>query len=300
MFSAPSRRTRSIFDQPPRDAMNSTHSFFRGKVVLITGASSGIGKELAMQLARAGAKLTLAARRRDQLEAVAQTIASLSGTGTSVASCVVTCDVARDGDLERSIAETIRQFGRLDVVFANAGFGVVGGFKKLSIEDYRRQFETNIFGVLRTIYAALPELEKSRGNLAVIGSVSGWVATSGASPYCMSKFAVRALANSITPELRRAGVTLTLISPGFVVSDIRRVDNRGTLHPQAPDPVPAWIQMSTDKAVRQILHAVARGKKEQIVTFFGKLFVAFERFFPWLNRAIAARMVRVYDARSSL
>jgi short-subunit dehydrogenase len=276
--------------------MNSTHSFFRDKAVLITGASSGIGEGLALQLAQAGAKLTLAARRREQLEAVARKVAAQGGAVPIVAPC----DVARDGDVEQVLAESVRRWGKLDVVFANAGFGVVGGFKKLSVGDYRRQFETNVFGVLRTIYAALPELEKSRGNLAITGSVSGWVSPPGASPYCMSKFAVRALANSITPELRRVGVKLTLISPGFVVSNIRRVDNRGTVHPDAADPVPAWIQMPTEKAVRQILHAVARGKKEQIVTLHGKLFIAFERFLPWLNRAFEARMARVYDSRSSL
>jgi short-subunit dehydrogenase len=280
--------------------MNNTHPFFRGKAVLITGASSGIGEGLALRLAKAGAKLTLTARRREQLEAVAQKIIAQGGALPVEAPCVVTCDVARDGDVEQVVAESVRRWGKLDVVFANAGFGVVGGFKKLSVEDYRRQFETNVFGVLRTIYAALPELEKSRGNLVITGSVSGWVAPPGASPYCMSKFAVRALANSITPELRRTGVKLTLISPGFVVSNIRRVDNRGTLHPQAADPVPAWIQMSTEKAARQILHAVARGKKEQIVTLHGKLFVAIERFLPWLNRAFAARMASIYDSRASL
>jgi short-subunit dehydrogenase len=146
----------------------------------------------------------------------------------------------------------------------------------------------------------LPELEKTRGNLAIIGSVSGWLATSGASPYCMSKFAVRALANSITPELRRAGIKLTLISPAFVVSNIRRVDNRGVAHPEAADPVPGWIQMSTEKAARQILRGVARGKRERIVTPLGKFLVAVERFMPWLNRAFSARMVRVYESRSSL
>lgn len=276
--------------------MSSLLSFYRGKSVLITGASSGIGEELALQLAQAGARLALAARRKEQLEALSQKISAQGHP----APLVVPCDVARDGDLERAVSESVRQHGKLDVVFANAGFGVVGAFRKLSVEDYRRQFETNVFGVLRTAYAALPELEKSRGNLAIVGSVSGWVATPGGSPYSMSKFAVRALANSITPELYRVGVKVTLISPGFIVSNIRRVDNQGALHASAPDPVPTWIQMSTAAAARQILHAVARGKREQIITFHGKLFVAIERFFPWITRLGARRMHPVYDSRSSL
>jgi short-subunit dehydrogenase len=268
--------------------------FFRDKSVLVTGASSGIGEELVNQLAHSGAKLTLAARRQDELDRVGKNIAALYPVPLKVV-----CDVARDGNLERAVAEAVNHHGRLDVVFANAGFGVVGPLQKLTLDDYRRQFETNVFGVLRTLYAAVPELEKTRGNFAIVGSVSGWAATPRASPYCMSKFAVRALANSITPELRAAGVKVTLLSPGFIVSNIRRTDNRGVVHPDAADPVPAWIQMSTRQCARQMLQAVARGQRERIITTHGKAFVAIERFAPWLIRAFAGRARPVYDARAS-
>ena len=266
--------------------MDTTLAYFREKAVLITGASSGIGEELAWQLSQAGAKLTLAARRRELLESLAQRIAA-AGQARPL---VIECDVTRDGDLERAVAETLRRWARLDVVIANAGFGVVGPLKKLSLEDYRRQFETNVFGVLRTIYAALPEIEKTKGNVVIIGSVSGWAAVSGASPYAMSKFAVRALANSITAELRLAGVKVTLISPGFVASNIRRVDNQGTFHVDASDSIPSWLVMRTEKAARQMLRAVARGKREAIITGHGKIFVALERFLPWVIRLAVRRM----------
>lgn len=266
--------------------MNRTQSFFQSKVVLITGASSGIGEELAWQLGQVGAKLTLAARRTDLLENLAQRIAA-AGKAKPV---VVACDVARDDDLGNAVAETMRQWGKLDVVIANAGFGVVGALKKLTIEDYRRQFETNVFGVLRTIYAALPEVEKAKGNIVIIGSVSGWTASPGASPYAMSKFAVRALANSITPELRLKGVKVTLISPGFVASEIRRVDNQGKYHADAKEQIPAWLVVPKDKAVREILEAVARGKREAIITGHGKALVALERFMPWVLRAVSRKV----------
>ena len=125
--------------------------------------------------------------------------------------------------------------------------------------------------------------------MVVIGSVAGWTSTPGSSPYAMSKFAVRALANAITPELRLSGVKVTLISPGFVVSDIRRVDNQGVLQAGAKDPIPAWLPLSTSKAVREILQAVAQGKREQIVTGHGKILVLLERFAPWAIRAVARR-----------
>jgi short-subunit dehydrogenase len=266
--------------------MNRTLSFFQGKAVLITGASSGIGEELAWQLGQAGAQLTLAARRRELLEGLAQRITA-AGKPKPL---VVACDVTHDGDLENAVAESVRQWGKLDVAIANAGFGVVGALKKLAVEDYRRQFETNVFGVLRTIYAALPEIEKAKGNIVIIGSVSGWTASPGASPYAMSKFAVRALANSITPELRLSGVKVTLISPGFVASEIRRVDNQGKFHADAKEPIPVWLVVPTDKAVREILRAVARGKREAIITGHGKALVALERFAPWILHAAGRKM----------
>jgi short-subunit dehydrogenase len=269
--------------------MPSPASFFRNKSVLITGASSGIGEELALQLAQAGAQLTLAARRTDRLENLAQRIAGQGTDGTSRPT-VVECDVTRDGDLERAVAESVRAWGKLDIAFANAGFGVVAPLKKLTVEDYRRQFETNVFGVLRTIYAALPEMEKTKGTLVIIGSVSGWTATPGASPYSMSKFALRALANAITPELRPTGVKVTLISPGFVASEIRQIDNQGIRHEHAKDPVPPRMVVPTPKAVREILRAVAKGKREQIVTGHGKVVVAIERFAPWILRAATNRV----------
>jgi short-subunit dehydrogenase len=271
----------------------SSASFFRDKSVLITGASSGIGKELAMQLAALGAKLTLAARRRDALESVAQKIAAC-GHAKPV---VVECDVTRDGDQELAVEAAVQAWGKVEVAIANAGFGVRGPMRELSIQDYRRQFETNVFGVLRTIYAALPQIQKARGNIAIVGSVAGWIALPGSSAYSMSKFALRGLANAVGPELRRSGVKLTLISPGFVVSEFHGVDNSGTFHPEAKDPVPAWVRMSTDRAARQMLSAIAHGKREQVITLHGRIGVWIERHMPWLRRALVPNFRAAKDVR---
>ena len=260
--------------------------YFHGKIILITGASSGIGEELATQLARSGALLTLAARRTQRLREVAARLVAAGAPEPLTLECDVTCD----GDVERAVSETIRVRGRLDIAIANAGFGVVGAFTELALADYRRQFETNVFGLLRTLQAALPQVLANKGHLVLIGSVAGWVATPLTSPYAMSKFTVRALANSITPELAPAGVKVTLVSPGFIESDIRRVDNQGTLHREAREPIPAWLIMRRDKAVRQILRAVEHGRREIILTAHGKLFVALERFAPWILRAAGRRM----------
>ena len=263
-----------------------TATFFHSKSILITGASSGIGEELALQLAATGAHLTLTARRRDLLDALAQRI---SAAGDE-APLVVPADVTHDGDIERAVFEVLRAYHKLDIVIANAGFGVVGSFSKLTLDDYRRQFETNVFGLIRTLQAALPEIQKSRGSLVLIGSVAGWAATAGASPYAMSKFAVRALANAITPELALYGVKVTLISPGFVASNIRRNDKQREFHAGTKDPIPEWLVMPTSTAVRQILRAIAKGKREAIITGHGKALVTLERLAPWVIRLAGRRM----------
>ena len=260
--------------------------YFLGKAVLITGASSGLGEELARQLAQQGALLTLAARRAEVLARLGGSIREATGASP----LVIECDVTRDGDVERAVAETVAERGKLDIAFANAGFGVAGTFAKLTLADYRRQLETNVFGVLRTLYAALPEVTRTHGQLVITGSVAGWVAVPGVSAYAMSKFALRALANSITPELAASGVMLTLISPGFVESNIRRVDNQGTLHAEAPEPLPGWLVVDRCKAARQILSAVARRRREAIITGHGLILVAAESFAPWIMRSVGRRM----------
>src|SRR5262249_40283546 len=164
----------------------------------------------------------------------------------------------------------------------------------LTVEDFRRQFETNVFGVLRTVYATLPDIRRRRGRIAIIGSVSGHIATPGAAPYAMSKFAVRALAEALGHELARSGASVTLVSPGYVASEIRRVDNEGVLRAETPDPVPRFLIMPTDRAARQIVRAIARRRREVVVTGHGKAVVFLHRHAPWLTTAV----IRKFGVRS--
>ncbi len=250
---------------------------FADAVVFITGASSGIGAALARSFAREGAAVALTARRVERLHELA---AELQATGARVV--VVACDVTVDGDVERATAHARQAFGPISVVVANAGFGVVGRVDRLGLEDYRRQFETNVFGVLRTIYAGLDDLKRTRGRLVLLGSVSGHVGFPGGSAYSMSKFAVRALAQALDGELARDGVSVTLISPGFVASEIHQVDNRGVHHPDVRRPAPAWLVMSADRAAALIVRATARRRREVVITGHGKLTVGTQRFAPGL------------------
>ena len=126
----------------------------------------------------------------------------------------------------------------------------------------------------------------------LIGSVAGYVSTPNASPYAMSKFAIRALALALGPELEPHGVSVTLISPGFIESEIRQVDNRGAHHPFAKDPLPPWLPMPADVAARKIVSAAYRRRREAIVTVHGKVLVWLQRFAPWVLALAARRGVR--------
>lgn len=248
-----------------------------GKTAFITGASAGIGRALALEFAREGTDVAVAARRLELLEKLARDIEGLGRKALPLQ-----CDVTREEEVRAAVAAAVARFGGLDIAVANAGFGVVGPVESLSTDDFRRQFDTNVFGVLHTVKAAVPELQKSRGRLALVGSVSGHVTVPGTAAYSMSKYAVHSLAEALFHELAPRGVSVTLISPGFIESEFRRVDNRGIHHPDAADPYPMWIKMPAETAARKIVRAVSGRRREIVLTGHGKLAVFLQRHFPWM------------------
>lgn len=261
--------------------MNSSTSSL---TVLITGASSGIGAALAREFSLRGFYVALVARRLEKLEVLAAEIRAAGGKAS-----VHRGDVTEDGSIGAVIQELAGQGIPPDIVVANAGFGVVGKAQDLTVDDYRRQFDTNVFGVIRTLHETLAALRKTRGRFVIMGSVAGHLSGAGSSAYSMSKFAVRALAESLHGDLRAAGVSCTLISPGFVDSDIRRVDNRGGLHAEAKDPIPSWLRLRADKAARVMVRGILRGRAEVIVTFHARALIFFARYFARFTRWVLLR-----------
>jgi len=178
-------------------------------VFLITGASSGIGAATARQASAAGHRLVLAARSTDKLEALA---AELGGDERAIA---VTCDVTDFAQQEAMVQAAHDAFGRVDVVFANAGFGAARGFLEESPEQWRDMVLTNVLGCAYTIRAALPALKESVGHLLLTSSVAGRRALPG-SLYSATKHAVTAMAESARLQLNDSGVRVTAIEPGMV------------------------------------------------------------------------------------
>jgi NADP-dependent 3-hydroxy acid dehydrogenase YdfG len=177
-------------------------------VFLITGASSGIGAATAERAAQAGYRLVLAARSTDRLEALAQ---RLGGDERAIA---VTCDVTDFGQQEAMVQAANDAFGRVDVVFANAGFGAKRGFLAETPELWRDMVLTNVLGCAYTIRAAIPALRESVGHLLLTSSVAGRRALSG-SLYSATKHAVTAMAESARQDLNDSGVRVTCIEPGM-------------------------------------------------------------------------------------
>ncbi len=178
-------------------------------VFLITGAYTGIGAATARHAVRAGYRVVLGARSEDRLAALAEEL------GGSERALAVRCDVGEWSDQEAMVAGALEAFGRLDVTFANAGFGALRGFGESTPEHWKSMVLTNVYGAALTIRASLDALKDSRGHLLLTGSVAGRRALPG-SLYSATKFAVCAMGEAARQELNGTGVRVTLINPGMV------------------------------------------------------------------------------------
>jgi NADP-dependent 3-hydroxy acid dehydrogenase YdfG len=206
-------------------------------VFLITGASSGIGAATARHAAQAGYRLVLAARSEDKLAGLA---AELGGDERALA---VACDVTDFGQQEALVQRARDAFGRVDVAFANAGFGGPRGFEKGDPEEWRQMVLTNVLGAAYTIRAAAPALRESRGHLLLTGSVAGRRALPG-SLYSATKWAVTGMGESARQDFNGTGVRVTLIEPGMV--DTPFFDDKPT------------DALAADDIARAVLYAVSQ------------------------------------------
>jgi NADP-dependent 3-hydroxy acid dehydrogenase YdfG len=193
-------------------------------VFLITGASSGIGAATARRAAEHGYRLVLAARSKDKLDALAE---ELGGRGRALA---VTCDVTDFSQQEAMIAAALEAFGRVDVVFANAGFGAKRGFLEDTPEHWRAMVLTNVLGAAYTIRASIPALKDSKGHLLLTSSVAGRRPLAG-SLYGATKHAVTAMAESARQDLDDTGIRVTAIEPGVVDTPFFENRPQGALEP---------------------------------------------------------------------
>jgi NAD(P)-dependent dehydrogenase (short-subunit alcohol dehydrogenase family) len=253
-------------------------------VAWITGAGTGIGRSLALELARRGYRVALSGRREQRLREVATTIESAGGQPL-----LAVCDV-RDQDQQRRAAEALlERWGRLDIAVANAGFSMGGRIEELNAEDWFGQLDTNVVGAALTARASLPALRRTRGRLALVGSVSAFFSAPGHAPYHASKYAIRALGRTLSAELVGTGVSCTTVHPGFVQSDIQKTDHFGDHDPRRTDPRPGYLMWPTERAARVIVDAIVKRRRELVFTGHGRFAAFVGTHWPGLAHFVMTR-----------
>src|SRR4051812_12340993 len=192
-----------------------------GQVIIVTGASSGIGEATARRLAHAGAKVVLSARRPDRLEALAR---ELDPTGANV--LAVASDVTSATDREQLVAAARAKFGHIDALVNNAGYGTRGPVELVPVETIRKNFETNVFSLIALTQLVAPEMrERGSGCIVNIGSVAGRIARPLSSIYDSTKHALEAITDGLRGELKPFGVRVSLIRPGFILTEFVEAAN---------------------------------------------------------------------------
>jgi NADP-dependent 3-hydroxy acid dehydrogenase YdfG len=188
----------------------------RGKVALVTGASSGIGEAAAMALAAAGASVAISGRRKDRLDALVSRIAAVGGHALALPG-----DVAVEADATRSVEDTVAQLGRIDILINSAGVNEAGGVEKLSLDKWRKVIDINLMGTIYTCAAAFPYMKaQGGGDIINISSTSGRRSASAFASYSTSKFGVTGFTESLRQEGGAVGIRVSIIEPGATETEI--------------------------------------------------------------------------------
>jgi NAD(P)-dependent dehydrogenase (short-subunit alcohol dehydrogenase family) len=247
------------------------------KVVWITGGGTGIGKALALEFASRDCDVAVSGRREHKLQEAIDEIEQAGAVGLAVP-----CDVTDEEQLDEAVQQIVDQFGRLDVAVANAGYSANGRIENLSADEWRHQMDVNVVGLAQTARYALPELEKTDGRVVLMGSVAGTVGLPDSGAYCASKSAVRSIGQTLSIELADSSVSCTTIQPGFVDSEIHKVDSHGQRHEDWKDPRPQKLMWPADKAARVMADAIAKRKREFTFTGHGRVTSFVGQHFPGL------------------
>jgi NAD(P)-dependent dehydrogenase (short-subunit alcohol dehydrogenase family) len=261
--------------------MGAANMMFRGKTIIITGASSGIGQALAIALADQGANLVLAARNLAALDAVVAQIVPAqielppAKRGKAIA---VPTDVTQPQDCQRLIETAIQTFGQIDILVNNAGLSMLSYFDDITdLSIFAQTMQVNYFGAVYCTHAALPHLKASQGLLVAISSLCGKTGVPMRSGYVASKHALQGFFDTLRIELQGTGVDVTVVSPGFVATDIRLRALGGDGQPLGNSPRDERHgNMSVEACVDQIMIAIAQRQRDRVMTLKGNVM-------PWVK-----------------
>ena len=249
---------------------------FRDKVAIVTGAASGIGRELATQLVAYGARVWMTDINEELLDARAR---SLDATGRKV-------DVRDAEGMKALVEEVIAQEGRVDYMFNNAGIAVIGRYEQTSLDDWNRLIDINLRGVVHGIQAVYPHMMQRRsGHIVNVSSVSGLIASPGFTAYSATKHAVVGLSRGLRLEAGRFGVNVSVVCPGFINTElVQNADYRGMRDFEAGE---SPIKFGTPEyCARRALRGVAANQGEIVVMPHAKGLVAMQRLTPRVNEVV--------------
>ncbi|CUS98060.1 SDR family oxidoreductase [Candidatus Kryptobacter tengchongensis] len=257
----------------------------KNKVVIVTGASSGIGKETAKVFAKAGCKVVLASRNIDNLKKVEEEIKTFNSNVL-----VVQTDVSDFKSLDNLVEETLKVFGRIDILINNAGFGIYGWFHQTPFEEIENIMRVNFLGSAYLIHKVLPlMMQQGEGVIVNVSSVVGKRGVSGMGIYSASKFALTGLTEALRVEYKKFGIHFIGVHPG--TTDTKFFENAkyyGTNRMQG-----RFMIMSAEKVAKEILKAVLKRKREIVLTPLGKLTVWINKFFPSFVDFMMSKVIKI-------
>ena len=247
----------------------------RNKVVIITGASSGIGKALAFAFGKNGAKIVITGRDSARLEST-QTELHLAGIDT----LGIVADVSIENDNKTVVDKTIAHFGKIDILINNAGITMRALFNEVDTEVIKKVMDINFFGMVYATKYALPEIIKSQGSVIGISSIAGYRGLPGRTGYSASKFAMQGFLESLRTELLKKNVHVLVACPGFTTSNIRNAALSADGSTQGESPRDEATMMTAEEVANHIYKATVSRKRDLVLTNQGKLTVFMNKFFP--------------------
>jgi len=238
-------------------------NIFQNPVVIVTGASSGIGRALALRLADQGASLALAARSAERLAALAEECIQRGGKAVPVPT-----DVSEEEQCQELVERTVHEYGQLDMLINNAGIGVASKLEDLpDLHLFRQVMEVNFYGMVHCTYYALPHLKTSRGRVVNVSSLGGKLAIPYNTSYIASKFAMHGFSDSLRMELAEAGVSVTVVCPYWVVTEFHERFMNKDGKPKGPEGRAIYTEkmMTADRCAQIILRAAMKRKREVLM-----------------------------------
>lgn len=250
---------------------------FKDKVVIVTGASSGIGRATALAFAQNGSKVVLVARSEERLNQVAQEI-----TKTGSESLVCVTDVTKEEECKKMVEATIARFGTINILINNAGISMRAVFNEVELSVLKRLMDVNFWGTVYCTKYALPYILQNKGSIVGVSSTAGFHGLPGRTGYSASKFAMHGFLETLRIENMKKKLHVMIIAPGFTTSEIRRHALLADGSEQGNSPRREKQMMSPEYVAGWILKGIKKRKRNKILTWAGRFTALLQRIIPWV------------------